>query len=186
MMVMMVAELGMSTFPVSCTEAVRGCQMTAKWTRQKVKRPVVMSSDSGTLLFRQRESQAIEDINGPAAVTTAVVPSRLAQVVEQAHDSNAIGSVTVCVREHVLIHLKGMLGKATVLLVVTIAATLEVARGQEVVDNGFDAGAPGSAEDLTDPVFGIGHIRHSLCDIYSPNPDFLHAFSQKKMSTGTI
>ena len=104
-----------------------------------------MTSDSGTLLFRQRESQAIKDINGPAAVTTAVVPSRLAQVMEQAYDGNAIGSVTVCVREHVLIHLKGMLGKATVLLVVTIAATLEVARCEEVVDDGFDAGALSSA-----------------------------------------
>ena len=144
-MVTMVAELGMSTFPVSCTGAVRGCQMTAKWARQKVKGPVVMSSDSGTLLFRQRESQAIKDINGPAAVTTAVVPSRLAHVMKKAHDSNAIGSVTVCVREHVLIHLKGMLGKATILLVVAIAATLEVARGQEVVDYGFDAWALCSA-----------------------------------------
>ena len=179
-MVMMVTEFGMSTFPVPCTGAVRGCQMTAKWARQKVKGPVVMSSDSGTLLFRQRESQAIKDINGPPAMTTAVVPSRLAQVMKQAHDGNAIGSVTVCVREHVLIHLKGMLGKAPVLLMMAIAATLEVARCEEVVDDDIDAGAPGSAEDLTDPVFGIGHIRHSLCDIYSPDPEFSHAFTQKK------
>ena len=100
MMVMMVAELGMSTFPVPCTGAVRGCQMTAKWARQKVKGPVVMSSDSGTLLFRQCESQAIKDINGPTAVTTAITSSSLAQVMEQAHYGNAIGSVTICVREH--------------------------------------------------------------------------------------
>ena len=73
-----------------------------------------------------------------------------------------------------------MLGKAPVLLVVTIAATLEVARSQEVVDNGFDAGAPGSAEDLTDPVFGIGHIRHSLCDIYSPRPRIFTRIQTKK------
>ncbi len=103
-------------------------------------------------------------------MTTPVASRGLAEIMEQAHDSNAIGSVTVCVREHMLIHLKGVLGKASVLLVVAIAAALEVARGQEIIDNGFDAGALGRTEDLTDPVFGIGigigHVRHGFGNIY--------------------
>lgn len=72
------------------------------------------------------------------------------------------------------IHLKGVLGKAAILLVVAITAALEVARGQEIVDNGFDAGALGRAEDLTDPVFGIRHVRHGFANLYSLYPEFLH------------
>jgi hypothetical protein len=71
------------------------------------------------------------------------------------------------------IHLKGVLGKAAILLVVAVAAALEVARGQEIVDNGFDAGALGRAEDLTDPVFGIGHVRHGFAYLYSTELEFL-------------
>ncbi len=174
MMMTMVAELGMSTLPAPRTGAVRSSQMTTEGACEKVKGPVVMASDCGALLVRKRESQTVKDIHGPAAVTTAVTPSGLAEIVEQAHYSNAVGGVTACVREHMLIHLKRMLGKASVLLVVAIAATLEVTRGQEVVDNGFDAGALSRAEDLTDPVFGIRHIRHGLGNVYSPDLEFFH------------
>ena len=174
MMATMVAELGMSTLPATCTGAVRSSQMTTEGACEKVKGLVVMASDGGALLVCQRESQTVKDIHGPAAMTTAVAPGGLAQIVEQAHDGNAISGVTACVREHMLIHLKGVLGKTSVLLVVAIAATLEVARGQEVVDNGFDAGALGCAEDLTDPVFGIRHVRHGFGILYSPDPEFLH------------
>lgn len=166
-MATMVAELGTSTLPATCTGAVRCRQMTTEGACEKVKELVVMASDGGALLVRQRESQTVKDIHGPAAVTTAIAPDGLAQIVEQAHDGNAVNGVTSCVREHMLIHFKGVLGKASVLLVVAIAATLEVARGQEIVDNGFDAGALGRAEDLTDPVSGIRHVRHGFGNLYS-------------------
>ena len=132
--------------------------MTTEGACEKVKGLVVMASDGGALLVCQRESQTVKD----------------AQIVDQAHYGNAVSGVTACVREHMLIHLKGVLGKASVLLVVAIAAALEVARGQEIVDNGFDAGALGCAEDLTDPVFGIRHVRHGFGNLYSPAPEFLH------------
>ena len=162
MMATMVAELGMSTLPATCTGAVRCRQMTTEGACEKVKGLVVMASDGGALLVRKRESQTVKDIHGPAAVTTAIAPDGLAQIVEQAHDGNAVSGVIACMLEHMLIHLKGVLGKASVLLVVAIAAALEVARGQEIVDNGFDAGALGRAEDLTDPVSGIRHVRHGF------------------------
>ena len=158
-MATMVAELGMSTLPATCTGAVRRSQMTTKGACEKVKGLVVMAPDGGALLVCQRESQTVKDIHGPAAVTTAIAPDGLAQIVEQAHDGNAVSGVIACMREHMLIHLKGVLGKTSVLLVVAIAAALEVARGQDVVDNGFDAEALGRAKDLTDPVSGIGHVR---------------------------
>lgn len=173
MMATVVAELRMSTLPTTCTGAVRRSQMTTEGACEKVKGLVVMASDGGALLIRQRKSKTVKDIHGPPAVASAVAPCGLAQVVEQAHDGDAIGGVTACVREHMLIHLQGVLSKASVLLVVTIAATLEVARGQEVIDNGFDAGALGRAEDLTDPVFGIRHVRHGFANLYSPNLEFL-------------
>ena len=110
MMTTMVAELGMSSLPAPCTGAIRRSQMTAYGAREKVKGFVVMAPDSGALLVRQRESQTVKDIHGPAAVTTAVTPNGLAEIVEQAHDGNAAGGVTACVREHMLIYLKGMLG----------------------------------------------------------------------------
>ena len=174
MMVPMVAELGMSTFPAACASAVCRSQMTAKGARDEVEGLVVVTSDGGALLVRQRESKTVKDIHGPAAVAAAVAPSGLAEIMEQAHDGNAVGSVTACVREHMLIHLEGVPCKAAVLLVVAIAASLEVARGQEVVDNGFDAGALGRAEDLTDPVFRVSHIHHGFGNIYSPTPELLH------------
>ena len=153
MMATMVAELGMSTLPATCTGAVRRSQMTTKGACEKVKGLVVMASDGGSLLVCQRESQTVKDIHGPAAVTTAIAPGGLAQIVEQTHDGNAVSGVTA----------------------------LEVARGQEVVDNGFDAGALGRAEDLTDPVFGIRHVRHGFANLYSPNLDFLHRNHTRKV-----
>lgn len=73
-----------------------------------------------------------------------------------------------------LVHFKGVLGKASVLLVVAITATLKVTRVQEIVDNGVDAGTSGRAEDLTDPVFSIGHVRHGFGNLYSSDFEFLH------------
>ena len=73
-----------------------------------------------------------------------------------------------------LVHLKGMQSKATVLLVVAIAAAPEVVRGQEVVDNGFDAGALSRAEDLTNPVFRVSHTHHGFGIVYSPTPKLFH------------
>ena len=127
MMATVVAELGVSTFPATGTGAVRRSQMTAEGAREKVKGLVVMASYSGALLVRKRESQTVKDIHGSASVAAAIAPRGLAEIVEQAHDCNAVGSVTACVREHMLIHLKGMSGKSSVLLVVAIAAALEVA-----------------------------------------------------------
>ena len=92
-----VAELGMSTFPAPGTGAVRRSQMTAEGAREKVKGPVVMPSDGGALLVRQRESKTVKDIHRPASVTTAVASRCLAEVVEQAHDGYAICGVTACV-----------------------------------------------------------------------------------------
>lgn len=96
-MATVVAELGMSTLPATCTGAVRRSQMTTEGACEKVKRLVVMASDGGALLVRQRESQTVKDIHGPAAVTTAVAPCGLTKVVEQAHNGYAIGGVTTCV-----------------------------------------------------------------------------------------
>ncbi len=97
MMATMVAELGMSTLPATCTGAVRRSQMTTEGACEKVKGLVVMASDGGALLVRQRESQTVKDIHGSAAVTTAVAPCGLTKVVEQAHNGYAIGGVTTCV-----------------------------------------------------------------------------------------
>ena len=98
MIATMVAELRMSTLPATCTGAVRRSQMTTKGACEKVKGLVVMASDGGALLVCQRESQAVKDIHGPASVTTAIAPGGLAQIVEQAHNGNAVSGVTSCVR----------------------------------------------------------------------------------------
>lgn len=71
--------------------------MTTEGACEKVKGLVVMASNGGALLVRQRESKTVKDIHRPASVTTAVAPRSLAQVVEQAHDGYAIGGVTACV-----------------------------------------------------------------------------------------
>ena len=56
--------------------------MTTEGACEKVKRLVVMASDGGALLVRQRESQTVKDIHGPSTVTTAVTPCGLTQIVE--------------------------------------------------------------------------------------------------------
>lgn len=71
--------------------------MTAEGACEKVKRPVVMTSDGGALLVRQSESKTVKDIHGPPPMTTSVAPCGLAQVVEQAHNGYVIGGVTACV-----------------------------------------------------------------------------------------
>ena len=87
----------MGTFPAPGAGAICDRKMTTERTRDEVEGLVVMPSDGGALLVRQRESQTVKDIHGPAAVTTAVAPCGLTKVVEQAHNGYAIGGVTTCV-----------------------------------------------------------------------------------------
>ncbi len=174
-MMMVMAKLGMSVFPTGRAGAVRGRQMTTERAREQVEGPVVVTADRRALLVSQCETQPVEDLDGPAAMATAVSLRGLAQIVEQSDDGNAVGRVTFSMREHMLVYFKGMLCKATVLLVMAVTPALEVTRGKEVVDNGFHAGAPGGAKDLADPVSCVCHSLHAY--IYSPQPGFLHVIT---------
>ena len=81
MMTTMVAELGMSMFPVPGTGAVRCSQITADGAREEAEGLVVVPSDGCALLVRQRESKTVKDFHGPAVVATAVAPRGLAEIV---------------------------------------------------------------------------------------------------------
>ena len=163
----------MGTFPAPGAGAICDRKMTTERARDEVEGLVVMPSDGGALLVRQCKAKTVKDVNASIPMATSVAPCSLAQIVEQAHNGNAVSIAAACVREHMFVHFKGMLGKASLFLVVAIAAALEVARGQKIVDNGFDAGALSRTKDLTDPVFGISHVRHCFGNLYLRRCSFL-------------
>ena len=104
------------------------------------------------------EAEALENTHAAVPVSSPVPTDCLAEVVEEGDDRNTVGGEQrLRVRYHVVVHLNGVLSKPTVFLVVLITPTSEVARRLEVVDDGLDARAPGSAENTEDPVFDVLH-----------------------------
>ena len=66
-----------------------------------------------------------------------------------------------------------MLSKPSVLLVVPVASAFEVVGGLKVCYDGFDAGAPGGAEDAEDTLSGVAHVRF-VFDRYRKIENFFH------------
>ena len=92
-------------------------------------------------------------------MTAPVLPACLAEVMEESCDSYTVGRDAARVSGHVFIYLKRVLSKPTILFMVTVAPAFEVVGGLKVCDDGFDAGAPGGAEDAEDTFFAIVHVR---------------------------
>ena len=95
-------------------------------------------------------------------MTAPVLPASLAEVMEESCDSYTVGRDAARVGGHVFINLKRVLSKSAELLVVPIAPAFEIVGGLKVSDNGFDAGAPGGAEDAEDSFSGVVHVRYVL------------------------
>lgn len=125
-----------------------------------------MACDGGAFVSGQLKTDTLKDVNAALPVPAAVTLGGLSKVVEQTCDSDAVGMKAVGVGEHVLVNLKGMPSKAAVLLMVAVAAALEVAGCLQIVDNGFNAGALCGAEDRDDPVLDIVHVCHTF-DIFT-------------------
>ena len=88
-----------------------------------------MACDGGAFVSGQLKTDTLKDVNAALPVPAAVTLGGLSKVVEQTCDSDrdAVGRKAVGVGEHVLVNLKGMPSKAAVLLMVAVAAALEVA-----------------------------------------------------------
>ena len=83
-------------------------------------------SDGRTFVFRELESETVQDVDTATSVPTAIALGRLAKVMEESRDGDAVGRQAIGVREHILIHFKGVLRKAAIPLVMAVTATPEV------------------------------------------------------------
>ena len=133
---------------------------TAQGARYDVHRLVVMAADGRALVGGTRESQPVQDVHAAAPVSAAVTPGSLAKVVEQAGHGDAVGRNTPRMLQHILIHLQRVLGQTAVLLVVAVAAALEVGRCKKIVDHGLHPGPPRFAQYRADSVSDFSHCTH--------------------------
>ena len=161
-MMTMPALVGVGTFPTARAVAVSEGENATEGARHEVYGLVVMTADCDTLVLGERKSALVKDVKRTAAVASPVLSTCLAEVVEESGDSNTVGRYAARVCGYVLINFKRVLSKSAVLLVVPVAPALEVVGGLKVCDNGFDAGAPGGAEDAEDTFSGVAHVRYVL------------------------
>ena len=159
MMMTMPALFGVGTLPTARAITVSEGENATEGARHEVNGLVVMTTDCDTLVLGERKSALVKDVKRTTAVAAPILSACLAEVVEEGGDSYALGRYAARVCGYVLINLKRMLSKSTILLMVTVAPAFEVVGGLKVCDDGFDAGAPGGAEDAEDTFSGVAHIR---------------------------
>lgn len=117
-----------------------------------------MVPDCLPLRVRQLETEALEDGHAAVPVALSALAVGLAEVVEEGDDRDTVGwEQQSRVRHHMVVYLNGVLRKPSDFLVMLVARTSEVVRRFEIVDDGFDAGAPGGAENAEDSVFDVFH-----------------------------
>ena len=116
----------MGMFPRTGTVAVPRRQKKAKGARQRRKRPVVMKADGRLLVLREFVAKFRKDVDATTTVTFSVSPSRLAHVVKECHDCNAVGIEPALVGEHIVVHFDRVCSKSALFLVMAIAPTLEI------------------------------------------------------------
>lgn len=159
MMMTMPTLFRVGTLPTARAVAVSEGKNAAEGTRYEVNGLVVMTTDCDTLVLGERKSALIKDVKRTTAVATSVLSACLAEVVEESSDSDTVRRDTTRMGGHIFIYFKRMLSKSTILLMVTVAPAFEVVGGLKVSDDGFDAGAPGGAEDAEDTFSGVAHVR---------------------------
>ena len=162
MMMTMPALFGVGTLPTARAITVSEGENATEGARHEVNGLVVMTTDCDTLVLGERKSALVKDVKRTTAVAAPILSACLAEVVEEGGDSYALGRYAARVCGYVLINLKRMLSKSTILLMVTVAPAFEVVGGLKVCDDGFDAGAPGGAEDAEDTFSGVAHVRYVL------------------------
>ena len=127
--VMVPALVAVGALPSARSVHIAEGEGTPERADNEAKRPVVVTSDSGTLVVRERETTRVENVKGTRPMPTSVALARLAEVVEEGHDGNALGGKTAAyVRTHMFIYFDRVLRKSTALLVVPVTATREIVR----------------------------------------------------------
>ena len=155
---MMVTKLRMCALPGASTAHITKGKSAPERTGYEIQRFVVVPSDGGTLVCRQLESEPLQDVDASLPMAATITPCSLSEIVEQPSDGDAVRRKSASMCEHMFINLEGVLREAAILLVVAVAATLEVAGGFKVIDHGLNAGTPGGTKDSVDSFFDISHI----------------------------
>lgn len=159
---MMVTKLRMGALPGASTAHITKGKSAPERAGNEIQGLVVVPSDGGTLVCRQLEAEPLQDVDASLSVAATVTPHCLPEVVEQPCDGDAVGRQSASMGEHVFINFEGVLRETAVLLMVAVAAALEVARVLEIPYHRLDAGAPCSAEDGINSVLYVFHMAMSL------------------------
>ena len=116
----------MGAFPRACAAAIRRREDETKGAHERLERTVVMKTD-GSLFFRRELVSAIrKDVDAATTVTATVLSTRLAKVVKESHDRDAVGRELARMGQHMVVYLDSVRSESAVLLVVAIAATREI------------------------------------------------------------
>ena len=89
-MMTMPTLVGVSTFPTARAVAVSEGENAPKRTRHKVNGLVVMTTDCDTLVLGEHKAALIKYVKRTTAMATPVLPTCLAEVVEESRHSNTV------------------------------------------------------------------------------------------------
>jgi hypothetical protein len=84
--------LGVGAFPGAGAMAVGRREDAAEGAREEVKGTIMVTADGGALVRGEGIAAPVKDVKAAAAVAASVAAARLAEVVEQGHDGDAVGS----------------------------------------------------------------------------------------------
>jgi hypothetical protein len=139
----------------------------------------MVTTDGDTFIAGQFVAELVKYVKGALSMATIVRTFGLAKVMEECHDGDTVSRKPPRMGKHVIIDFKGVLGKATPFLMVTVAATIEVRRCVQVVDDGFRAGTPEGAKDPNDPssIVSVIHVPTPLYKNHANCVNFMQKFS---------
>ena len=153
----------MGTLPAARAEAVAEGEDAAERARHKGDGLVVVTADGDAFSVRERETALVENVDGTRPVAATVAATRLAEIVEKRRDKNAFPIETARVLDHIVVHLERMTREtsarsvARILLMVTVAPTLEVVGSLEILDHGVHPRTLDAAEQRKDSVSVVCH-----------------------------
>ena len=154
--------LPMGTLPRAGAMAVPRRQKTAKGTHQRLDRTVMMKTDGSLLVRRKLVAKLRKDVDATTTMTTSVTPSRLAKVMKECHDRNAICIEPTLMGKHIVVHLHRVCRKSAILLMMAIAPTLEIGRTVQVSQDLVRPRTSQPLDRIDDPLFRFSNLTHTL------------------------
>ena len=153
--------LPMGTLPRAGAMAVPRREKTAKGAPQRLDRTVMMKTDGSPLVRRKLVTKFRKNVDATTTMTTSITPSRLAKVMKECHDRNAICIEPTLMGKHIVVHLHRVCRKSAILLMMAIAPTLEIGRTVQVSQDLVRPRTSQPLDRIDDPLFRFSNLTHT-------------------------